>query len=169
MLGSEDDIYHALQEIEEKDPAVTYDRAIHRRRYKTGDGSSLDDWANSPLTDLQTERLFHPDAHPVQIVCGLEMLGLSKVGVALKRIAENGRIPGAPETKLSVDIVKSPKELRGMIDRRYPPGQTKSVVVFTPDDATQTDEAIRWIERQPSVLDRRLLPILLLDAADKGT
>ena len=169
MLGSEDDIYHALQEIEEKDPAVTYDRAIHRRRYKTGDGSSLDDWANSPLTDLQTERLFHPDAHPVQIVCGLEMLGLSKVGVALKRIAENGRIPGAPETKLSVDIVKSPKELRGIIDRRDPSGQTKSVVVFTPDDATQTDEAIRWIERQPSVLDRSLLPILLLDAADKGT
>lgn len=167
MLGSEADIYHALQEIEEKDPAVTYDRAIHRRRYKTGSGSGPDDWANSPLTDLQTERLFHPDAHSVQIVCGLEMLGLSKVGVALKRIAENGRIPGGPETKLTVDIVKGPKELRAIVDRRDPSAQTKSIVVFTPDDAAQTDEVIRWAERQPSVLDRRVLPLLLLDASDK--
>lgn len=126
MLGSEADIYHALQEIEEKDPAVAYDRAIHRRRYKTGNGSGLDDWANSPLTDLQTERLFHPDAHPVQIVCGLEMLGLSKVGVALKRIAESGRIPGSPERELTVDIVKTPKELRAIVDRRDPSPSTSS-------------------------------------------
>lgn len=167
MLGSEADIYHALQEIEEKDPAVAYDRAIHRRRYKTGNGSGLDDWANSPLTDLQTERLFHPDAHPVQIVCGLEMLGLSKVGVALKRIAESGRIPGSPERELTVDIVKTPKELRAIVDRRDPSGYSKSIVIFAPDDAAQTDEVIKWVERQPSVLDRRVLPILLLDAADK--
>jgi hypothetical protein len=40
-------------------------------------------------------------------------------------------------------------------------------VIFAPDDAAQTDEVIRWLERQPSVLDRRVLPILLLDAADK--
>lgn len=167
MLGSEEDIYHALQEIEEKDPAVTYDRAIHRRRYATGNGSSLDDWAHSPLTDLQTERLFHPDAHPVQIICGLEPLGLSKVGVALKRISDNGRVPGGPETGLSVDVVKSPKELRAIIDRKDPSSFKRSLVFFTPENAAQTDEVIRWAERQPSVIDHRVMPILLLDAADR--
>jgi hypothetical protein len=167
MLGSEEDIYHALQEIEEKDPAVTYDRAIHRRRYATGNGSGLDDWAHSPLTDLQTERLFHPDAHPVQIICGLETLGLGKVGVALKRISDNGRVPGGPETGLLVDVVKSPKELRSIIDRKDTSSFKRSVVFFTPEDAAQTDEVIRWAERQPSVIDHRVMPILLLDAADR--
>jgi hypothetical protein len=167
MLGSEEDIYHALQEIEEKDPAVTYDRAIHRRRYKAGNRSGLDDWAHSPLTDLQTERLFHPDAHPVQIICGLETLGLGRVGIALKRISESGRLPGSPETKLSVDIVKSPKELRSIIDRNEPSSSARSVVFFTPEDAAQTDEVIRWAERQPLVIDHRVMPILLLDAADQ--
>lgn len=103
----------------------------------------------------------------VQIVCGLEMLGLSKVGVALNRIAESGRIPGSPERELTVDIVKTPKELRAIVDRRDPSGYSKSIVIFAPDDAAQTDEVIKWVERQPSVLDRRVLPILLLDAADK--
>lgn len=167
MLGSEEDIYHALQEIEEKDPAVAYDRAIHRRRYKAGNGSGLDDWAHAPLTDFQTERLFHPASHPVQIICGLETLGLSKVGVALKRISESGRVPGGPETRLSVDVVKNPKELRSIIDRRDPSGSTKSVVFFAPEDAAQADEVIRWAERQPSVIDHRVMPILLLDAADQ--
>lgn len=167
MLGSEEDIYHALQEIEEKDPAVTYDRAIHRRRYATGNGSGLDDWAHSPLKDLQIERLFHPDAHPVQIICGLEMLGLSKVGVALKRISDTGRVPGGPETGLLVDVVKSPKELRTIIDRKDPSSFKRSVVFFTPEDAAQAEEVIRWAERQPAVLDHQVMPILLLDAADQ--
>lgn len=165
MLGSETDIYHALQQIEEKDPAVTYDRAIHRRRYRTGSGP--DDWAYSPLTDFQTEQLFHPDSHPVQIVCGLDILGLSKVGIALKRIAETGRVPGGPETGLTIDIVKSLKELRGLIDRRDHSGHTKSIVIFTPEDFSRAEEVIGWVERHPSVIDRRVLPILLLDAADK--
>lgn len=167
MLGSEEDIYHALQEIEEKDPAVTYDRAIHRRRFATGNGAGLDDWAHSPLTDLQTERLFHPDAHPVQIICGLEMLGLSKAGVAIKRISDNGRVPGGPETGLTVDLVKSTKELRSIIDRKDSSSFKRSVVFFTPENAGQTDEVIRWAERQPSVIDHRVMPILLLDAADR--
>ncbi|KPF84185.1 hypothetical protein IP70_16730 [alpha proteobacterium AAP38] len=167
MLGSETDIYHALQAIEEKDPAVTYDRALHRRRFRLRNGAGPDDWGYAPLTDLQIERFFHQDALPVQIVCGLEMLGLSKVGVSLKRIVESGRLPGGPEKGMLVEIAKNSKELRVLVDHKSTAGQLRSVVLFVPDTADQADQVTRWLERQPAVIDRSVLPILILDAADK--
>ncbi len=167
MLGSETDIYHALQAIEEKDPAITYDRALHRRRFRLRNGAGPDDWRYAPLTDLQIERFFHQEALPVQIVCGLEMLSLSKVGVSLKRIVESGRLPGGPEKGVSVDIAKNSRDLQSLVVRRSPAGQPRSLVLFAPDTAEQADQVINWLERQPTILDRRVMPILVLDAANK--
>lgn len=165
MLGSEADIYHALSQIEEKDPAVAYDRAIHRRRYTTGVVSDQSDWHYCPLTDLQIERIVQPKDAPVQIVCGLETLGLSKVGPSLKRIAQSGHLPGAPDHGISVEIVRSTRELRAQVDRKVGTGLT-SIVVFTPDTPKEAHDSIVWLERHPRVLGKQVRPLILLDAAE---
>ncbi|SFK88682.1 hypothetical protein SAMN04488004_103241 [Loktanella salsilacus] len=165
MLGSEADIYHALSEIEEKDPAVAYDRAIHRRRYTTGVVSDQSEWHYCPLTDLQIERIVQPEDAPVQIVCGLEALGISKVGSSLKRIASSGHLPGAPDQGISVEIVRNTRELRAQVDRKVGSGLT-SIVVFTPETPKEAHDSIVWLERQPRVLGKQIRPLILLDAAE---
>ncbi|XOY55985.1 MAG: hypothetical protein ACMUJK_14855 [Rhodobacterales bacterium] len=165
MLGSEDDIYHALGEIEEKDPAVAYDRAIHRRRYTSGNVTENSEWHYCPLTDLQIERIVQPDHSVVQIVCGLEALGLSKVGPSLRRISQAGHLPGAPDRGIEVEIVKTPSEMRARVEAKSCGGLT-SIVVFTPETAKQANEVISWLERQPRVLNKQVRPLLLLDAAE---
>ncbi|MBF9052037.1 hypothetical protein GTA62_18800 [Roseobacter sp. HKCCD9010] len=167
MLGSGDDIYHALGEIEEKDPAVAYDRAIHRRRYSTGNVSDQSDWHYCPLTDLQIERIVLPESVPVQIVCGLKVLGLSTVGPALKRIALAGRLPGARDRSIAVDLVKNTRELRASVDRKSGDGHD-AILVFSPDTQKQAHEAISWLERQPRVIGGKVRPVLLLDAAESN-
>jgi len=165
MLGSEDDIYHALSEIEEKDPAVAYDRTIHRRRYGSA-GPSQGDSAYAPLTDLQIERIVDPHASPVQIVCGLDILGLSKVGTSLKKIAEMGRLPGARSDDVPVHIVTSERDLRNRVERSRPDDGHLSLVVYTPASAKSAQAAINWLERQARVLGGRARPLIILDAAD---
>lgn len=165
MLGSEDDIYHALSEIEEKDPAVAYDRTIHRRRYGSS-GSSQAEPVYAPLTDLQIERIVEPNASLVQIVCGLDILGLSKVGLSLKRISETGGLPGAMGDDIPVHIANSEKDLRNSIERSRPGDSPISLVVYTPASAKDAHAAINWLERQARVLGGRVRPLIILDAAD---
>lgn len=165
MLGSEDDIYHALSEIEEKDPAVAYDRTIHRRRYGFS-GASQADPAYAPLTDLQIERIVDPQASPVQIVCGLDVLGLSKVGPSLKRIAEIGRLPGARSDDIPVHIVTSERDLRSRVERSRPGDSHISLVIYAPATAKDASTAINWLERQARVLGGQARPLIILDAAD---
>jgi len=165
MLGSEADIFHALAEIEEKDPAVAYDRTIHRRRYTTGAVSDQSEWHYCPLTDLQIERIVSPENSPVQIVCGLEPLGLSKIGPSLKQIAQSGHLPGARELDISVEIVKNTRELRAHVDRPGG-GELSLIVVFYPETPKQAHDVIAWLERQPRVLNKQVRPLLLLDAAE---
>ena len=167
MLGSAEDIYHALEEIEEKDPAVAYDRSIHRRRYTISRGTTAQrDAQYAPLTDLQIERILQPDTGAVQIACGLEVLGLSKVGTSLARIAEGGRLPGAPLDGVSIHLASSVSDLRRYVDAARPGGQT-TVVVFTPQTAKVAHDAMNWLERQQRVLGGQLRPLIILDAANR--
>ncbi|MFC0810339.1 hypothetical protein ACFHWW_33710, partial [Ensifer sp. P24N7] len=170
MLGSEEDIYHALAEIEEKDPTVAYDRSIHRRRYAPANlqGLNQNDWPYAPLTDLQIERIVDasPETAPVQIVCGLELLGLSKVGQSLKRISETGRLPGAPNEQIPVHIANSTRDLRTQIDRAHPGSRQLSLVVYQPENAKEAADVISWLEHQPRVLGSQVRPLIILDAAD---
>jgi hypothetical protein len=165
MLGSEEDIYHALTEIEEKDPAVAYDRSIHRRRYAPADPGQAEA-IYAPLTDLQIERIVQKDAAPVQIVCGLDLLGLSKVGSSLKRISETGRLPGASKHDIQVHLATSVKDLRASVDRASAGDRQRTLVVYTPEDAKEAHTAINWLERQPRVLGGQARPLIILDAAD---
>lgn len=165
MLGSEEDIYHALSDIEEKDPAVAYDRSIHRRRYAPA-GPAQAEAIYAPLTDLQIERIVQPEAAPVQIVCGLDTLGLSKVGPSLKRISETGRLPGAPKEEIPVHIADSVRDLRNSVERTRAGDRHISLVIFTPSDSKEAQTAITWLERQSRVLGGQARPLIILDAAD---
>lgn len=165
MLGSEDDIYHALAEIEEKDPAPAYDRSVHRRRYNLNASGNQGEFSYCPLTDLQIERIVQPQDVTVQIVCGLEALGLSKIGSSLKRIAESGHLSGAPEQRINVEIVRGTRELRTLVERRGA-SQNPLILVFTPENRKEAHDALTWLERQPQVLNNQVRPLLLLDAAN---
>ncbi len=165
MLGSEEDIYHALAEIEEKDPAVAYDRTIHRRRY-TSVNASQSDALYSPLTDLQIERILQQDADTVQVVCGLDLLDLGKVGSALKRIAETGRLPGAGSDDIAVHLMASMRDLRSHVDGKRSSEQRMSLLVYRPETAKDAHDVISWLERQPQVLGNKLRPLIILDSSD---
>ncbi|SDF02946.1 hypothetical protein SAMN04488105_111118 [Salipiger thiooxidans] len=170
MLGSIDDIYHALGEIEEKDPTVAYDRSVHRRRYATGGHlHAQQDLPYSPLTDLQIERIVHRESPPVQLVCGLEPLGLSKVGRALKAISETARLPGAPNTDIPVHLVDNRKDLRARIDKAQVGAGRMTIVVHTPGSAKDAIEEVSWLERQPRVISGHVRPVIILDAADSAS
>ncbi len=165
MLGSEDDIYHALAEIEEQDPAPAYDRSVHRRRYNVNASSNPSEFSYCPLTDLQIESIVQPQGSPVQIVCGLEALGLSKVGASLKRIAESGHLSDAPEQGILVEIVHSTRELHTFVEHREA-AQNPVIIVFMPRSNREAHDALTWLERQPRVLNKQARTLLLLDAAD---
>ena len=168
MLGSKDDVLQTLEEIEERDPSVSYDRTIYRRTYAPVAGRDPQpDGPYSPLTDLQIEQLVGKDGPAVRIVCGLDLLGLDKVGIALRRIAESGLLPGTPKELPQVTVVQagSVKELREAVSTT-PPAQALKLVVFAPENGRDAELAIAMLERQKPVLDGVIRPILLLEAAD---
>ena len=169
MLGSREDIEHGLLELEEKDPTVAYDRTIHRRRYAPpGKPISVaqKDLPYSPLTDFQIEQLLDGDGAPARIVCGLDELGLSKVGIALKRIAEIGHLPGVGEVGVDVVITDGRKDIRPVLDRVRKSETRRKTLVHTPASAVKATQELAWLEGQGAVLNGHVRPILLLDAAD---
>ena len=169
MLGSREDIEHGLLELEEKDPTVAYDRTIHRRRYAPpGKPISVaqKDLPYSPLTDFQIEQLLDGDGAPARIVCGLDELGLSKVGIALKRIAEIGHLPGVGEVGVDVVITDGRKDIRPVLDRVRKSETRRKILVHTPASAVEATQELAWLEGQVAVLNGHVRPILLLDAAD---
>ncbi|WP_076449601.1 prolipoprotein diacylglyceryl transferase [Roseivivax lentus] len=167
MLGEQEEIDQQLLEIYERDPVDYYDRALHRKRYSPSASSSMTlfDMPYSPLTDLQTERLVSADEAPVQIICGLSPLGLGKVGVALKRLSEAGRLLGARNTVIPVHAIANQKDLRTRVDAPNP-GKTMTLLIRSPGSAKEAEEEITWLERQQAVLDKRVRPVIILDAAD---
>lgn len=169
MLGSEEDIYHALAEIEQKDPPVAHDRAINRRPYTPGGGAQGGDGSvYAPLTDLQIERILHEDAVPVQIICGLDILGLSRVSAALKNMADTSRLPGARQEKTSVHLARTAQDLRREVDRARPSSDGAPLVIYAPDTVQEAGKVLSFLEAHPSVIQRSVLPLVLLDAADAG-
>lgn len=166
MLGSADDIAHALDAIEHKDPTVAYDRSIHRRRYATGAQSSSHGWAYAPLSDIQIERLFDRDSDPIHIICGLDLLDLSRTETALRRISESGRLPNAPETGVSILSANTTRDMRKMIEKSAPQDRSMSLLFYTPSTGQEAAQVLAFAEKQPNVLNRVIRPVLLLDAAD---
>ncbi len=169
MLGSREDIETALLQIQEKDPTVSYDRTIHRRRYApTGRAISAADLElpYAPLTDFQIERLLDRDGAAAQIVCGLDLLGLKKVGPALKRIAAMDQLSGLGKDNAEIILTEGRRDLRPIIDKVRKSDPRSKIVVHSPNTAAEANEELQWLERQPAVLDGQVRPILLLDAAD---
>lgn len=169
MLGSREDIETALSQIMEREPAVSYDRTTHRRRYAPP-GKSISaadlDLPYSPLTDFQIERLLDRVSAPTQIVCGLDVLGLNKVGAALKRIAAISQLPGLGKSNPEILVTEGRRDLRPIFDGIRKADARPRVIVHRPASAAEANEELAWLERQPSVLDGQVRPILLLDAAD---
>lgn len=170
MLGSHDDIEHALLNLREKDPAVSYDRAIHRRRYSpTGANGQdrADDGVYSSLTDLEIERLLSDHDNATRLVCGLPALGLGKVGTALKRLAGEGQLPAhRPEEKIEVEATDTVKAFTAAVGRARS-GRIFRVLVHTPSTAREARDVLGWLEKGRSpVMDGCIRPILLLDATD---
>ena len=125
MLGTWEDIFQALQQLEEVDPTCHYDRTLYRRRYAPADrasGMSQQNWPYAPFTDLQIERLLDTSdlLSPVRIVCGLEVLGLGRAGQAMKRLADMEQLTRDPVTSVEVVTVDSARELRRALDRPNP-------------------------------------------------
>lgn len=56
---------------------------------------------------------------PVQIICGLEVLGIGRVSQALRRIAEAGTFPGARDDKIIVQEAASANNLRRIVDKAH--------------------------------------------------
>ncbi|MCP1169387.1 hypothetical protein [Limimaricola litoreus] len=169
MLGSREDIETALLQIQEKDPTVSYDRTIHRRRY-AAPGKSISaadlELPYAPITDFQIERLLDPDGAPAQIVCGLDVLGLKKVGMALKRIAAVSQLPGLGRNDAEILVTEDRRDIRPILDKVRKSDNRPRIIVHTPTSAAQANEELGWLERQPAVLDGQVRPILLLDASD---
>jgi hypothetical protein len=169
MLGTEDDILHTLDALEEKDPTIAYDRAIHRRIYTSAPDRELQpDGPYSPLTDLQIEQLIGDKRPPVGIVCGLEILGLGKVPNALKRLAEENQLPGLQRggRPIAVEVATQPNALNAAVTLAPPSRDAVRIVVFVPENPASAEKAIKWLEAQHAVLSRRVRPVVLLDAAD---
>ena len=173
MLGSWEEIVHALQQLEEVDPTLYYDRALYRRRYapdERAESASQQSWPYSPLTDHQIERLLQPDEtrSPVRIVCGLDILGLGKVRQAIKRLAEMGQLAGAQTENVEVVTVDNPRDLRRALERVPRPGGPMKIILRRPGSAGEAEEEIAWLERRPEVIgsENVLRPIFILDAAD---
>lgn len=172
MLGSKDDVLEMLQAIEERDPSVSFDRTVYRRAYApvAGRDVNLVDGPYAPLTDLQIEQLAGPEGPPVRIICGLGVLGLDKVGIALRRIAEAGRshLSGAPKERAQVAVVQvGVRELNAVVTAPAPAGILK-IVLFAPKDADEAERALSWLDRQHQVLSGAVRPVLLLDGADRS-
>lgn len=169
MLGSYDDIQTALLRLADKDPVLTYDRTIYRRRYApTGRAISAAQRTlpYMPLADLQIERMLDPSIRRPSIVCGLEFLGLSKVGAALKHLADSGSIPGGGKDGITITLHESHRDIRRILDATGRASARRHALVYTPGAAQEAREQLDWLERQPSILDGRVRPILLMDAAD---
>lgn len=171
MLGSKDDVLQTLEEIEERDPSLSYDRTIYRRAYtpiRLSDGHADAHSAYAPLTDFQIEQLVGVDGPPVRIVCGLGALGLDKVWIGLRRIAESGLLPGTPKSRPQVSVIQAGgvKDLRDALSGTVPAQELK-LVVYTPQNADEARKALDWLERRHLVLSGAVRPVLLLDAADR--
>lgn len=167
MLGTGNDIYHALDEIENKDPTINYDSATHRRRYSAAPKQPEDQWPYSPLSDLFMERLIDPKtADPVQIICGLEILGIEKVSQALRRLAEVGSFPGAREDKIIVHEATSISDLRRIVEKTRAENGKRKILVYETNDATEAKTLLDFLERQPSVLNRTIRPVIIMSASD---
>ena len=166
MLGSGNDIYHALDEIENKDPSISYDRATHRRRYLATPRQARKDRPYSPLSDLQIERITSPDTTPVQIICGLKSLGLGKVTSFLKRISKAGGFPGMGKEGIFVEEVNSKNDLRRFVDNARRGAARKTILAYHIDSEDEAKAALTWLEGQLMVLNRRIRPLILLSASD---
>ena len=173
MLGTWEDIVQALHQLEEVDPTLHYDRALYRRRYDPVgrvSGTSQQNWPYAPLTDLQIERLLDTgdSLSPVRIVCGLEMLGLGKVGQAMKRLADMKQL--AQDRAISVEVVTvdSARELRRALDRPIAGGKSVRVIVRRPATAREAKDEIFRLEQSGDLLDsaRAILLLFILDAAN---
>ena len=103
----------------------------------------------------------------MQLVCGLEALGLSQVGRALKAISESARLPGAPNADMPVHLVDSRRDLRARIDQARGGAGRMTIVVHTPANAKEAAEEVSWLERQPRVISGHVRPVIILDAADQ--
>ena len=166
MLGTGNDIYHALEDIENKDPTISYDRATHRRRYSATARQPQQQWPYAPLSDFQIERLISNDTtDPVQIICGLEVLGLSKVGQSLKRVSETGNFPGAREEKIIVEEASSRSELRRIIDMTRPENGKRHILIHQNNDPVEAKTLLDWLAGQKAVLDNTIRPVIVLSAS----
>ena len=166
MLGSGNDIYHALDEIENKDPSISYDRATHRRRYRAKSRQALKDWPYTPLSDLQIERITSPDTTPVQIICGLKSLGLGKVTSSLKWISEEGHFSGMGKEKIFVEKVNSKNDLRHFIDKVHPSAAGVTILIYEIDTVDEANAALTWLETQQMVLNHMVRPLILFNASN---
>jgi hypothetical protein len=167
MLGSRLDIDHALLEFAEKDPTISYDRSIYRRRYRVGTGNNQNEWPYSPLTDLQVERIVSASASGVQIVCGLEILGLHHVGKAIKYLAEKSIFSGDSSGQIAVVIADQTSDLRRWIDGRALAEAARTLVIYTPSTARNAIDLIKLCDTQPKIIAGEIRPLILLDAADR--
>ena len=167
MLGTGNDIYHALEDIENKDPTISYDRTTHRRRYSTTARQPQQQWPYAPLSDFQIEQLISKNTtDPVRIVCGLEVLGLSKVGQSLKRISETGNFPGAREDKIIVEEANSQSEIRRIIDMTRPENNKRHILLHQNNDPAEAKTLLDWLAGQKAVLDNTIRPVIVLSAAN---
>ncbi len=167
MLGSPDDIDEMLEQIQDLDPAVAYDGAINRRR-NAPRGTPLPraEWPYSPLTDRQIENIARPGAAGVSIVCGLKALGLSKVGEALKNIVEADDPRGKRREKVTVEIAPNDRDFNYAVNSKRVGDDRSLIVVFEPPSAEEAEDAIIGAEDSPRVIEGRVRPVILLDAAD---
>lgn len=172
MLGSHEDIWMKLLELEQKDPSLAYDRTIHRRSYPPPGkpNAAIQDHLYSPLTDQQIERITDTSNKAVRIVCGLDILGLDKVPQALSCLAKQMQLPGVPRLKTDLQVLTptSGTDLRHAVDRFKVSPTTFGIVVYTPTTEKEARSALLWLERQLPILNGDIRAVLLLNAAEKS-
>jgi hypothetical protein len=163
ILGSWEDVIDELEKIKDREGKPNYDKATYRR----GVGIRASRPLYMPLTDLQIERLLDPAAPGVKIVCGLQLLGLDKIGKAFAKINEDLGLPGSnSETVIQVEQTTTTKEFRKMLDAPTNRGIGMTVLVHESDGSDDIEKLVEFAERHPKVIAGHLRPIFPVDALD---
>ncbi|MGR3803087.1 MAG: hypothetical protein ACU0AY_06400 [Marinibacterium profundimaris] len=167
MLGQPEDVENELLNIAHSEPAVRYDKAIHRLSIQAKrDGARR---YHLPLTVLQVERLLDPNDLAPRVICGLKVLGLERVATMLDRVSREMALPGlAPGKYVEVVATDGQTELRAALDARITANTVRVVAHMNSGSEKDAERVLNFLSRHEAVLSGKIRPILLLDAEHDG-
>lgn len=142
LLGSENEIWAALEHATSLPPKIEYEASTFRRVF-----DSNTTWRRSPLTAAQESQLLDPSHHGLFVIFGTEASGLDEVIPFLEILDTNQNPAGCQmhQIREAYDGAAFQKQLAEIIDGRG----DGTTVVLIPHDAPWGDS---WVDHAAKVL-----------------